>query len=694
MMKRTTTLLLFVYSSIVFASTNINDLRQKIQQHQQQDEQFCAMLFEISSAYKYVNLDSSEYYNDKAFALAKDLKHKEYIAQAYNTKAGILIHKGKAQAAIPYLKEALTLDSTPEHRTRSHILMSTVELFDYRFEAALQHIEAILAFNSDPEVVMTCYEQKALVYKKWGNKKEELNHLLLAHDYALENNIALDAKLLYNIGITYSSLDNLDYAQRFIEKSIEIEKDETLHNWYAYMGLGEIYLNQQLYDSVHIVFQKARKMHEVTNHSMARGYYYYLEAEALLQEGNVDKALMIAQEGVQISIAQNDKKEEGDCYAAMAKIYLVQKDYVTALTYLDKAMPLSPNSQSNEIKSTIYAQLGKWEEAYKLLKTYHQKKDSTFNKNDILKANSELITYQYEQEQRTQQLENEKKQAVLEAHLAGHRRFRNLLITASTLLALLAFLIFRSYQRQQKANRIIQSQVEELARRADNLQELNTLKDRIFYIIGHDLRSPINSLNLLLNHVLSGKMPMDRFAALLPATKRNIASIELTLNNMLYWGLLQSKQLETHPTTVNLYQEVEQIKELLVELLRQKQLQFVNDIDKNIQALTDTSQLSIVLRNLITNSIKFTPKAGKIAIAATQTEKNIEIVVQDSGVGISKEQQERIFKTKSSTRGTEGEKGTGLGLDICKEIVEKNGGKIWTESMLGKGSIFRFTLPC
>jgi signal transduction histidine kinase len=172
-------------------------------------------------------------------------------------------------------------------------------------------------------------------------------------------------------------------------------------------------------------------------------------------------------------------------------------------------------------------------------------------------------------------------------------------------------------------------------------------------------------------------------------------SIFNLLENLLQWSRAQTGTLKFSPENQNLKSVVEENVELVKNMLKQKNIELNMNIKNDISIFVDQNMINAIIRNLLTNSIKFT-EAGKINISATQNDKNVTMVITDTGIGMPQEKVNKIFEVEKSksTEGTRGEQGSGLGLIICKEFVEKNGGKIYVKSDEGKGSTFEVVLPC
>ncbi|MCA1759933.1 MAG: transporter substrate-binding domain-containing protein, partial [Bacteroidales bacterium] len=233
-----------------------------------------------------------------------------------------------------------------------------------------------------------------------------------------------------------------------------------------------------------------------------------------------------------------------------------------------------------------------------------------------------------------------------------------------------------------------------LKERESQLRELNSTKDKLFSIIAHDLRSPFNAIIGLSEQLIENindfeVAESEKYLQLINLSAKNTLVL---LDNLLNWAKTQTGQNIYNPEKIYLSEIVREISEVSKSIAKIKDisLKYAHDIDFEVYA--DVNMLKTILRNLIFNAIKYTQLNGKIVISAVQNQNNIEITVSDNGVGMSEETRSKLFKMDANitTPGTANEKGSGLGLILCKEFVEKHGGKIWVESELGKGSAFTF----
>jgi PAS domain S-box-containing protein len=229
------------------------------------------------------------------------------------------------------------------------------------------------------------------------------------------------------------------------------------------------------------------------------------------------------------------------------------------------------------------------------------------------------------------------------------------------------------------------------------LLELNATKDRFFTIMAHDLRNPFGAIlgsSELLSETLSRSANHDAYHLAKHITKSAELTFDL-LENLLQWARSQTGGLNFKPQKIILCELVESTINLLENQAFGKEVNLLQSVPKTIIVHADLNLVRTILRNLVSNAIKYTPQGGNVNVSAIESGDFIQITVSDNGVGIPPEVLDRLFRidSKYTTSGTNNEKGTGLGLILCKEFVELNGGKIWVESTVNKGSQFSFTLP-
>ncbi len=246
-------------------------------------------------------------------------------------------------------------------------------------------------------------------------------------------------------------------------------------------------------------------------------------------------------------------------------------------------------------------------------------------------------------------------------------------------------------------NRKVKEKTQMLSKKNASLEKLNETKDKLFSVIGHDLKSPFNSILgisdlLLKNHYQYNSEKLAYFLQSINATAKNTLNL---LDNLLCWTRTQAGDVLFQPETIQLHDLISQNVSFLKATANLKNISLHYSPNHDVTIHGDHQMLMSVLRNLISNAIKFTNPAGEIKIQATVDQRQVKIQVSDNGIGMDENTRNSLFRKEAnpSHQGTKNEEGTGLGLIICKEFVEKHGGEIWVKSELGKGSNFIFAIP-
>jgi signal transduction histidine kinase len=398
----------------------------------------------------------------------------------------------------------------------------------------------------------------------------------------------------------------------------------------------------------------------------------------------------------------------------LAELQSLQHNTDSAFYYAHKSLKLA-DSLHIKLAIKLYKNSNNYQQAF-----YYQGIQMLYQ--DSLQNEKQQREF-YAQEQDYKIKEREMEAELLKAENTQQGLVQKMLIAGLLVAIILLFLLWRNNQFRQKTNMILENKNrkiekqaqsleaqtqylnetnqsllqlnEEIHTQAETLHEINHTKDKLFSIIGHDLRSPINSLKGFLDLLANRDVTQEEFMMFVPTFQKNVNNVHETLENLLQWSKTQMGGIQITLESNNLFNIVESKISLFTAVTESKKIELLNNIANDITVFSDTNHLKIILQNLLSNAIKFTPTNGNITISAKVIENFVEIAVSDTGVGMTDEQQEKLFGATShfTTYGTNGEKGTGLGLLLCKEFVERNGGKISLKSIKNQGTVFFFTLP-
>ncbi|WP_297693890.1 tetratricopeptide repeat-containing sensor histidine kinase [uncultured Eudoraea sp.] len=465
------------------------------------------------------------------------------------------------------------------------------------------------------------------------------------------------AETLSNLASVYADMGKLDYAMFNINKSIAIFEKHKILDWLAftYEIKGKVYLKENKYKWALYWYNQSEMLHKNLDDDRGKIDLFNGMAEAFLGQGKDSISENFAQQAYEISDRIQFLEGTQKCAFTLYRINKNKKSYVNALKFHELYQQLSDTLSRNENKKSL----------------------------TMLKTKTE-----YDNQKQMLIEENEKA-------LAEQQRYVNAALVILMIFMVVTYVVHRGQKIQKHLNSELQAKQVILEKREIELENSNETKTKLFSIIGHDLRGPVGALQELLRLYSDGDIDTEEFLEFVPKLKEDVDHISFTLNNLLSWGHTQMNGAVTKPSLMALESLVSENIKLLSEIAKKKSIKIVSELTENTLTWSDSNQIDIVVRNLISNALKFTPQNGMITISARERDNLWEVSIKDTGVGMDKITVKNLFEKNSNitTYGTNNEKGTGLGLSLCKEMVEKNGGSIWVESALRKGSCFFFTLP-
>ncbi|MFN8888562.1 MAG: sensor histidine kinase, partial [Cyclobacteriaceae bacterium] len=394
-----------------------------------------------------------------------------------------------------------------------------------------------------------------------------------------------------------------------------------------------------------------------------------------------------------LEIAEKLNSENDRLYAfmGMGESYLAQNDFRLSEQYLFMALHLANHLRLRDEKKQLYFDLSQLYLARQELPKVVQYQNLYMNLKDSLFTESKSkqiheLTIKYEAEKKENEIKLLNKDNLLQRlEVNKARMLRDISLAGTVLLLTIAVFLFYHFRQRVRANRLLTEQKQEL-------QDLNTIKTKLFSAISHDLRSPLTSLHGLLQ-IMEEQNTSGNLKPFMNHANLMMSNTMTLLDNLLYWSARQVKGIPIQFTKVSLFQVAEENISLFSTTAKIKQIKLSHHISDQEWVFADVSSVHFVFRNLISNALKFTKANGEISISSMRINQQIEISIMDTGVGIAASVRVLLFNySNGSTHGTENEKGTGLGLVLCKEFIEKNGGKIWLDSSTPSGTVFKFTL--
>lgn len=639
--------LLLIISCDVFA--NIDSIKKQLRT-KVNDTVKVNILNDLSKYYKDINAEEGLQYGHSALELSTKLDYKIGVAEAYKNiglnywRMSIyemsLENYFKAYDLFDQLKDTAGVAITNNY-------IGLIYLARSQYYKAIEFLEASVKLNS----IIKNQLEVARSQLNLGIVHHELKHFEQAIDYHLKSlhicesiDSNISASNYCFLGKTYSSLQKNDSAYYYLNKSLEI-------------------------------FKKLNSPNNIAMVQNQIALFYNRTSE-------FDKALVFARNAYDLG------EKIGNRFMRMEALHLM---------------------------SEAYKGLRMFEKAYFTHVDFKELQDSLVNESNI-KSIARKET-QFEYEKKLKEIEIDKQNQLYKQDLIN-----KVAIFSSLILLIISLFIYRYYRIRTKTNKVLTEknneifhQREELAQLNIQLQESNSSKDKFFSIIAHDLKSPLSGF-LGTTKIMaeeSSDLTLDEMRELSRNMQESARHIYKLLENLLEWSRIQRGVIDYNPDACSLAMLVKNNIDLQTIVAHNKQIKLINSVDDRFTVLADVSMINTVIRNLISNSLKFTPKGGRIEIGAedyfvpeneikdishpnstTLQDKFVKVFIKDNGIGMNSEILKNVFMVdkKTSRPGTENEPSTGLGLLLCKEFIEKNGGSIWAESTEGVGTVFYFSL--
>ena len=499
----------------------------------------------------------------------------------------------------------------------------------------------------------------------------------IADDYIKVGEFYLD------IGVSQQAIENFNLAAKYA-----LEMEDSISLMESYIGKSEAFNQLGDWDRSLMLLDQANRFAQTLENNPYAQKINFIFGSNWLEKGEFKKAIHYFSNSfkalkqvefsenffyVQLKLAQSYHQmgiEDSTKYF-INTVFEGNTDWVSSRALMD----------GHRVASKIYEDFNETSAAL-----YHHKKFFELYE-EMYTNKAQEILREEQVRQNVAKAQQEKKQAELQASLLNSRNnlFFGLLVAAGIILLLITYFFFRLRQNKR-----------EMEEKNQLLEQLNATKDKFFGIIAHDIRSPIIALSGVgeqLEYYL-GKQKFDKLQQLGNRVEKTTQRLNALLDNLLNWALLQQGVIPYHPQPIDLQKIAATTAEMFAFQANHKNIELKIDLPENLEVLADERALSTILRNLISNALKFTRVNGTVSISSEQHHDRIFIQISDSGTGISAEKMKKLFSIgKKTDSGTRGERGTGLGLILVKELAEMNQGAITVESEIDKGSKFTVDLP-
>jgi signal transduction histidine kinase len=513
-----------------------------------------------------------------------------------------------------------------------------------------------------------------------------------------------------NIAIFYDEVGKYDEALVALQKAAHIfrQTGDSLQLTYVFANISDIWYRQQQYGKALEYSQQAILIAKALKNDYCTAFLNNDIGKMLFDKGQYQEALAHHLSSLQYYQQTNDRLGQAETTAYLANTWLSLKNYQQSLTYarqsLDLATEIKGKQQIREagkVLADVYEVTGDYHNALQYFKLYRDYSDSVFNEETRKKTFELGARYEYEKKEALLKEDAAKKDVVQQHIDRNHTLQISIAALIILFLAIAAIVLFRSRKYNRRHNQVLQVKNQEIGRQKEEMEHQavqlllnNQQKDKLFSIIAHDLRGPLNSLKGLMDLLKEQALSEAEINAMMAELRRNVDYSSELVSNLLFWASSQLNGIVVTPVVLPVRQLANDILALYIKQATEKTITLKNEVESGLTAFADKDMTQVILRNLISNAIKFCRSGDMITIHARLDGAFVEICIADTGIGIKEEMLEKIRRKESiTTFGTAKEKGTGLGMLLCREFTEENNGRFWIESEWGKGSRFYFTIP-
>ncbi|MFI5162124.1 MAG: tetratricopeptide repeat protein [Sphingobacteriales bacterium] len=661
--------------------------------------------------------DTTLFYARQAIALSKKSNYQSGLANGLLQRGKAHYFKGKSDEATRDFDEAISIFKKLNDKkglSECYIQYGRMYTLLAQYDKALVYLNQALAINKtsgDEKALTDNYKNIGIVYFSQGQLSKSLDYYYNGLFIAVKNNYTvLTAELYNNIGVVLQTMEVYPNALDYYKKSIKIfEGTNNLHALGTINeNIGEVMLAQEDYDDAIIYLNKANNIAKKQNDKDGLSSVYTDLGLCYANKKQYERAIKNLDTSERIAVKYKIVYNQAYAMAGYATVYNSQKKYAKAYPYALKAQSLGLALGNLSIRATAalqlnktYAGLGQIANAYKCLNEYIDLKNGLKNNESIQKLTSYNYELSFSVKQRLASQQQREKDLLYKQNIRMSRLTDLIFVILFIAMIVIAGIYYFEKKKQLRINKLLKikntlvyEQKTDLDEQAHKLNELNTLKDRLISILAHDLRAPLSTLKGLFDLLQDESISHEQMLEMVPSVIKKLDYTSDFLDTLLFWINSQMENFNRAVRDFSLRELINKESENLIEQAGNKKIAFVVNVEEGITGSADPDSVRIVIRNLITNAIKFCKEGDTIEISATTRDANVLVRVRDTGLGMTTAQVKKIFKGKMESRsGTHNESGTGMGLLFCKDLIEKCNGTIWVNSKQGAGSEFSFTIP-
>jgi signal transduction histidine kinase len=555
------------------------------------------------------------------------------------------------------------------------------------------------------------YKNIGIVYYSEGQLPNALDYYYKGLYLALKNHYKVLSGEIYNdIGVTLQTMEMYPKALDYFNKALDIVKTENDIQGVGTMNenIGEILLAEGRYTdalgNLYLALGIAKKQNDIdgiTSTYTDLGLCY-----AHLDQ--LPRAIKYLDTSVRVASNYKIVYNLAYAYIGLSTAYNLQKNYNNAYKLALQGQALANTLGNIKVRADVALQLsktlaglGQYKESNEQLNRYIELKEQAKGNESIQKLTSYNYDLNFNEKQHQLEQQQHERDLIYQQKIQSQRLMNTIFMVAFGAMIITAFVYYKQKRKQQKINKQLEEKNHEVLfqkanidEQAHKLNDLNTLKDRLISVLAHDLRAPLSTLRGLFSLLQDDSISHEELVEMIPTVLKKLEYTSDFLDTLLFWINSQMENFENSVKIFSIKEIVEYEIDSHNEQAALKGISLIDNVPNATIASADPNSIRIVIRNLITNAIKFSKDGDVIGVTAAIEDEDIVISVKDTGMGIPETQLKKLFRNKvDSKTGTGNESGTGMGLLFCKDLVEKCNGRIWVTSKVGEGSVFTFTVP-
>lgn len=589
------------------------------------------------------------------------------------------LRESEQELALNYALQAEMLAKATQNISEASIAKENIGWIFYRrgqwlksFEYTVEAYELAVQAKNNKVAARLLNSMGALYYEQ-HNFPLAIEQFKKAYLFSKEEgDLYTQIRSLNNVAFSYSQLKEYDSALYYANfaKLTNQKSGSPYLTAFANRVIGDIYYNRGQYDSAAIIFKSSLEDSRIQNVKTTEASVTHRLGATYIKLDRLDEAEKVLKEGIEIS--QENR-------------------------FLDEL------AKNHKYLSQVYAERGDINKAYDELKIYLVLNDSLVDKGN--RDRIALLQGMFQENLDKSELDLLKAQYENQAQRLELIRRNNWIVAIAVvlILGLMVWLYilnrnikkYNNYLLDQKAK--IKDQNRDLEAKSIQLEKINETKNKLFSILGHDLKGPVGQVKSVVDLLMEGMLSKEEFDHLVKVLNKDIDTVYFTLNNTLKWSMSQMEGFKIKKASFNLSEIVDSTITLIRPQLLEKNITINNSMSDQVNVFADSDLMEVVVRNILNNAVKFSNRNEQIEITITKENQIVKWCVLDYGIGMTKGQIKEIlakdYTITNSQNGTEMEKGSGLGLQLCKEFIRMNGGEIFIESSKGNGTKICVTIP-